>query len=120
MKKEKTFGWALIFIILAWLPASLAQADGGYFSSESVAVSADQWAISIKNGNEISMTFSRGILVRAKTLAGLSPPRSHLPPRMSAKPAGMGTAPSSFSMNTRLRKSFMKRIADLKGKRGWT
>lgn len=43
------------------LQASHAQADGGYFSrSQSIAVSADQRAIIIKNGSEISITFSTG------------------------------------------------------------
>lgn len=63
MQKEKIYGWTLIFFILTWLPASQAWTDGGYFSSSSsrsVAVSADQRAIIIKNGNEISMTFSTG------------------------------------------------------------
>ena len=60
MKKEKIYGWILILFMLTWLPASHAWTDGGYFSRELVAVSADQRAIIIKNGNEISMTFSTG------------------------------------------------------------
>ncbi len=65
MKKERIYGWILIFLILIWLPISQVRADGGYFSpktesSQSVAVSADQRAIIIKNGDEISMTFSTG------------------------------------------------------------
>jgi hypothetical protein len=60
MKKKKVFGCILIFLMFSWLVASLVWADGGYFSSRSVAVSADQRAIIIKNGREISMTFSTG------------------------------------------------------------
>ena len=45
---------------LALLPTPRASGDGGYFSPRSVAVSADQRAIIIKNGSEISMTFSTG------------------------------------------------------------
>ncbi len=60
MQKERIYGWTLILFILTWLPASQVYADGGYFSSRSVAMSADQRAIIIKNGNEISMTFSTG------------------------------------------------------------
>lgn len=52
-------GWILICCSLIFLPASWIWADGGYVSkSESTAISADQRAIIIKNGNEISMTFS--------------------------------------------------------------
>lgn len=63
MQKEKIYRWTLIFFILTWLPISQAQADGGYVSvsiSQSVAISADQRAIIIKEGKEISMTFSTG------------------------------------------------------------
>jgi hypothetical protein len=41
-------------------PNSLIWADGGYFSSRLIAVSADQRAILIKNGDDITMTFSTG------------------------------------------------------------
>lgn len=60
MKKEKVYVWTLILVLLIWLPVSQAWADGGYFSSRSIAVSADQRAIIIKNGSDISMTFSTG------------------------------------------------------------
>jgi len=60
MKNERIHRWTLILLMLTWLPALQVRADGGYFSSRSVAVSADQRAIIIKNGNEISMTFSTG------------------------------------------------------------
>ena len=60
MKKQRICGWTLIFLILFFFPACSAQADGGYFSRRAVAVSADQRAIIIKKGNEISMTFSTG------------------------------------------------------------
>ena len=61
MHKKGIYKWILILIVLSWLPTSLIWADGGYFSSsESIALSADQRAIIIKNGNEISMTFSTG------------------------------------------------------------
>jgi ankyrin repeat protein len=59
MKKEKIYGWTLIFIILICLPASWVWADGGYFS-RSIALSTDQRAIIIKNGDEISITLSTG------------------------------------------------------------
>lgn len=58
MNEIRTHRWFIVFFILIWFPGSLVTADGGYFSSESVAVSADQRAIIIQNGNEISMTFS--------------------------------------------------------------
>lgn len=48
-------------ILFVWVSASPAGADGGYFTtSESVAVSADQRAIIIQNGREISITYSTG------------------------------------------------------------
>ena len=57
----KHLGRILLFIMLIWLPVSQAWSDGGYFSSSrSIAISADQRVIIIKNGNEISMTFSTG------------------------------------------------------------
>ena len=61
MKKDRMYGWSFILLILILLPAFKAWADGGYVSrTESIAISADQRAIIIKNGNEISMTFSTG------------------------------------------------------------
>jgi len=62
MKNETIYRWILILVILILLPTFQVSADGGYFSrsQELVAVSADQRAIIIKNGNEISMTFSTG------------------------------------------------------------
>lgn len=61
MKRGKTYGSILIFILLIWFPESHVWPDGGYFStSQSIALSADQRAIIIKNGDEISMTFSTG------------------------------------------------------------
>jgi alpha-tubulin suppressor-like RCC1 family protein len=60
MKKARNCVWALLFILAAWFAASPAYADGGYFSRQAVAVSADQRAIIIKNGSDISMTFSTG------------------------------------------------------------
>ncbi len=60
MTKKKFHGCILIFFILTWFAISQARADGGFVSTESVALSADQRAIIIKNGNEISMTFSTG------------------------------------------------------------
>ena len=51
--------WALVAVIMLAVPLLLVWPDGGYFSRiESVAVSADQRAIIIKTGDEISMTFS--------------------------------------------------------------
>jgi hypothetical protein len=49
--------WIVFLIMLMCLLVSRAWPDGGFFSSRSVAVSADQRAIIIKNGDEISMTF---------------------------------------------------------------
>ena len=49
----------LAFSLLSVLAASQVGADGGYIS-DAVAVSADQRAILIQNGSEISMTFSTG------------------------------------------------------------
>ena len=61
MNNNKIYRWTLIIFILILFPISQAWADGGYVSSsQSVAVSADQRAIIIQNGNEISMTFSTG------------------------------------------------------------
>jgi len=58
-------GWSLISIMLTWFFVSPAWPDGGYVSKttttiQSIAVSADQRAIIIKDGDEISMTFSTG------------------------------------------------------------
>lgn len=51
----------LLLVLLTFLPAFWSWADGGYVSEpESVAISADQRAILIKNGDEISMTLSTG------------------------------------------------------------
>ncbi len=58
MKTAKNLGSILLFIIAISFPFSQIWADGGYFSSRAVAVSADQQAIIIKDGDEISMTFS--------------------------------------------------------------
>ena len=59
MKKTANFRSAPCFMILTWLPIASAWPDGGYVS-QSVAVTADQRAIIIKSGNEISMTLSTG------------------------------------------------------------
>lgn len=48
---------ALVLSVLVALPVS---PDGSYFSAEAVAVSADQRAILIQRGSEISMTLSTG------------------------------------------------------------
>jgi hypothetical protein len=60
MQEEKIYGWIFIFFILILFPCSQVCADGGFVSRESVAVSVDQRAILIKNGNAVSMTFSTG------------------------------------------------------------
>jgi hypothetical protein len=61
MKKTSIITWAMAIAALVCLPLFRVWADGGYVSrSRSVAVSADQRAIIIKNGDEISMTFSTG------------------------------------------------------------
>jgi len=69
MKKSKKFlSFVLILIVI---PVYLIWADGGYFSkAESVAVSADQRAIIIKNGNDISITFSTGYTGEGERLPG--------------------------------------------------
>jgi hypothetical protein len=59
MKIVENAGSIFLYCIFASLPASWVWADGGYFS-RSIAASADQRAIIIKNGDEISMTFSTG------------------------------------------------------------
>jgi ankyrin repeat protein len=61
MKKEKISRWTVAFFLLACFSASRSWSDGGYFTTEeSIALSADQRAIIIKNGDGISMTFSTG------------------------------------------------------------
>ena len=61
MKSVKKMGRTFLFIMLILVPVSLIGADGGYVTTmESIAISADQRAIIIKNGNEVSMTFSTG------------------------------------------------------------
>ncbi|MCK5250018.1 MAG: DUF2330 domain-containing protein, partial [Spirochaetaceae bacterium] len=50
--------WVVLTGVLMLFTPSLIHADGCYFSTESIAVSSDQRAIIIINGNEISMTFS--------------------------------------------------------------
>jgi len=60
MKKAKGLNRLLYLFILIWFPVIPVIADGGYFSIESVAVSADQRAIIIRNGKDISMTISTG------------------------------------------------------------
>ena len=83
MKKERIHVWTLIFIILTRFPVSQAFADGGYFSSSrSVAVSADQRAIVIKNGDEISMTFSTGYTGEGQDFCWIIPPPA--PPALRA------------------------------------
>jgi ankyrin repeat protein len=73
MKRTKHFGRFLLSIMLIWLPVTPATADGGYFSSRSVAVSADQRAILVKNGNAISMTFSTGYTGEGEDFAWIIP-----------------------------------------------
>jgi hypothetical protein len=61
MEKVRIYAWILIFFVLNCFSASRVVGDGGYFTiSQSVAISTDQRAIIIKNGDEISMTFSTG------------------------------------------------------------
>ena len=50
-----------------------ASADGGFFSADSVAVSADQRAILIQSGNLISMTLSTGYTGEGKDFAWVVP-----------------------------------------------
>jgi hypothetical protein len=62
MKKETISRCVSLLVMMILFPISLLRADGGYVSriSRSVTMSADQRAILIKKGNEISMTFSTG------------------------------------------------------------
>jgi ankyrin repeat protein len=60
MKTKNNMLWIVFYIMLMCIPISRAWPDGGFFSSRSVAVSADQRAIIMKNGDEISMTFYTG------------------------------------------------------------
>jgi hypothetical protein len=64
VKTEKIIAAMLLYTCLIFVPTSLTWPDGGYVSvklvTESVAISADQRAILIKKGNEISMAFSTG------------------------------------------------------------
>jgi hypothetical protein len=62
MKRSKDLRGILLCVSLIFFTVSLAWSDGGYVSVsyKSAAISADQRAILIKNGNEISMTFSTG------------------------------------------------------------
>jgi len=72
-KARKTTFWLLVCLLVTWLSASQALADGGYFSERSVAVNADQRAIIIKNGNQISMTFSTGYTSEVEDFAWVIP-----------------------------------------------
>jgi hypothetical protein len=61
MKLLKKPGWFWLPVLLIFISLARLWSDGGYVSkTESVAISADQRAILIKNSNEISMTFSTG------------------------------------------------------------
>lgn len=61
MKELENGGRPVAVFFLAVLLLSPCHADGGYFSgSRSVAVSADQRAIVVRNGGEISLTLSTG------------------------------------------------------------
>jgi hypothetical protein len=78
MKTTKKFGLISLFILLVALPFSQIWPDGGFFSSRlvsgrSVAVSADQRAILVKNGNEISMTFSTGYTGKGEDFGWIIP-----------------------------------------------
>jgi alpha-tubulin suppressor-like RCC1 family protein len=64
----------LICFMIIWVPALHVLADGGYFTSHySVAVSADQRAIIIKNGKQISMTLSTGYTGEGEDFAWVIP-----------------------------------------------
>ena len=59
MKRRSLYRWLLFTAILAIAPPICLIAEGGYFGRVE-AVSADQRAIIIRLGDEISMTFSTG------------------------------------------------------------
>ena len=73
MKLAKNLGRVLLVLVFICLPISQALADGGYFSSRSAAVSADQRAIIIKNGDEINMIFSTGYTGKGGDFAWIIP-----------------------------------------------
>jgi hypothetical protein len=73
MKKDTIYSVILILIIMILFPTSSILADGGYFSSRSIAVSADQRAILIMNGDEISMTFSTGYTGKGEDFGWIIP-----------------------------------------------
>jgi hypothetical protein len=61
MRTRSMTRWTLVCFTIAYFPALQVLADGGYFSrTESIAISTDQRAIIIRNGNQISATFSTG------------------------------------------------------------
>lgn len=72
--KHPTFCLSIsIFLILSLSIPSPIAADGGFFGHESVAVSVDQRAIIIKNGDQISMTFSTGYTGEGNDFAWIIP-----------------------------------------------
>ena len=60
MQRTEKHRLAAILLALLFFTTSQVNSDGCYFSRRAVAVSADQRAIIVKNGDEISMTFSTG------------------------------------------------------------
>jgi len=60
LNRKRSTPWSALLLSLIMFPAPFVLADGGYFSRQSVAVSADQRVIIIKNGSEISVTISTG------------------------------------------------------------
>ena len=101
MKKERIYGWTLIFLTLAWLPCSQVRGDGGYFSSRSVAVSADQRAIIIKNGRErVSASADHQVSIRSAHLPSSHLFGQHRPDRQDHPVRDREDTVSSFNLPT--------------------
>jgi hypothetical protein len=73
MENTNNNRWLLLISLLLILPVFYIAADGAYFSSQSVAVSADQRAILIQNGKKISMTFSTGYIGEGEDFGWIIP-----------------------------------------------
>lgn len=80
MNKVMLFKSMSICVVLAFALVSHAFADGGYFSKRSAALSGDQRAIIIKNGDEVSITFSTGYTGDGEDLVWIIP--TPIPPEI--------------------------------------
>jgi len=74
VERGRSCVWIMIVLVLASLPGFRAQADGGFVSrTRSIAVSTDQRAILVKQGDEISMTLSTGYTGEGEDFGWLIP-----------------------------------------------